>query len=64
MPEKLSEAKRFIYFGLLIISLGLIYSTTLAESLGAFGMLFMVMGGLFFIIGMRKRKQEEDNKEG
>ena len=64
MSQPLSESKKYIYFGLIVISLGVIYNTTLTDTMGSIGMVFMALGILFFIVGMRKRKQEqEDNPE-
>ena len=61
MAEPLSESKKYIYFGLIVISLGVIYNTTLTDTVGSIGMIFMALGILFFIVGMRKRKQEQQD---
>jgi hypothetical protein len=63
MAEPLSESKKYIFFGLIVISLGVIYNTTLTDTMGSIGMVFMALGGLFFIVGMRKRKQELQDKQ-
>lgn len=60
--EKTSDYRRFIYFGIIIGSLGIVFSTSLSESFGSLGIVFISLGGLFFIIGMsKKRKRQEDS---
>ena len=53
MSEKLEKHKRYIFIGMVIISLGITFSTALKDSVGALGTVFLAIGGLFFIIGMR-----------
>ena len=61
MSEKLEKHQRYIFIGMVIISLGITFSTALKDSVGALGTVFLAIGGLFFIIGMRLKK-EEDSK--
>ena len=62
MSTKPEKYKRYIYMGIVIIALGISFTTTLKESVGALGIVFIAVGGLFFIIGMsQKRKGQEKN---
>lgn len=49
--------RRHIFLGIILIALGVIFSTTMA-SVGSVGTVFIAMGGLFFIIGMSKKRNE------
>ena len=59
MSKKIERYKRYIFVGMIIISLGITFSTALKDSLGALGTVFIAIGGLFFIIGMSIKKKEE-----
>ena len=63
MSEKLEKHKRYIFIGMVIISLGITFSTALKDSVGALGTVFLAIGGLFFIIGMRIKKEEESKNK-
>lgn len=55
--------RRFIFAGIVIIALGITFSTTLKEEVGSLGTVLIAVGGLFFIIGMSmKRKSDENNR--
>ncbi|MDX2444883.1 MAG: hypothetical protein QNK30_13895 [Bacteroidales bacterium] len=62
MVEKLEKYRRYIFAGIVIIALGVTFSTTLKDSLGSLGTVFIAIGGLFFIIGMNMKKKEEESK--
>ena len=62
MNIKKEEYNRIIFMGIVIISLGISFSTTLKDSLGTLGLLFIALGGLFFIIGMSQKSKEEERK--
>lgn len=57
--------KRILFMGIIVISLGVILSTTLSDKLGSLGIVFIAIGGLLFIASMSRKKKEEDaaNKE-
>ncbi len=62
--NKLEQYKRYIFMGIIIIALGVTFSTTLEDTAGSLGTVFIALGGLFFIIGMNmKRKLSENKKE-
>ena len=60
MENKLKKSQRIIFMGIIIIALGIVLSTTLAEKVGAIGTVLIAVGGLFFIAGMSRKKQEEE----
>ena len=62
MNIKKEEYNRIIFMGIVIIALGISFSTTLKESVGALGVVFIAIGGLFFIIGMSQKRKEEERK--
>lgn len=56
--------QRIFFIGLIVIALGVIFSTTLSDTLGPLGIVFIAIGGLLFIASMsRKRKEEDEAKE-
>lgn len=62
MSNNMERYRRYIFMGIVIIALGVGFSTTLKDSLGPLGIVFIALGGLFFIIGMRlKSKDKEKN---
>ena len=62
MEDIKKSYQRFIFMGMVIIDMGITFSTTMSNSFGTLGVVFIAIGGLFFIIGMHKKKLE-DNKE-
>ena len=64
MSTKLEAYKKYIFIGIVIIALGIAFSTTLKSYTGSFGIVLVAVGGLFFIIGMSKKKKvDEDEKK-
>lgn len=50
--------------GIIVISLGVVLSTTMSEKVGSLGTVLIAIGGLLFIIAMnRKKKEDEGEKE-
>lgn len=54
--------RRFIFIGIIIIAIGITFNTTLKATFPSLGTVFIAVGGLFFIIGMSKKKKEENQK--
>lgn len=54
--------KRPLFLGAVFIALGVTFSTTLKETVGSLGTVFIAVGGLFFIIGMSKKRKEDEQK--
>ena len=51
--------KRIFFIGLVVIALGIVFSTTLSERLGSLGIVFIALGGLLFVASMSRKKKEE-----
>jgi len=62
--DKIEGYKRPLFIGAVIIALGITFTTTLKDSVGSVGIVFIAVGGLFFIIGMKKKRiEDEQNKK-
>lgn len=61
MKKPLENYKNYIFIGILFIALGVNFNTTLKETVGSLGIVFIALGGLFFIVGMRKKKTEDQS---
>jgi drug/metabolite transporter superfamily protein YnfA len=62
MEKKLEKYRKYIFAGIIIIALGIILSTTMAETMGSAGIVLIAIGGLFFIIGMSMRRKIDEGK--
>lgn len=64
MKTKVEASKRFLFAGIIIIAMGVTFSTTMKDTVGTFGTILIAIGGLLFIIAMsKKRNVLERNKE-
>lgn len=57
------DYRRFIYIASIIVAMGVILTTTLKETLRPIGVVMIGVGGLFFVIGMNKKRKEEEVKK-
>jgi hypothetical protein len=57
MNYKSKKYKRYIIMSIIFIALGVTFSTTLKESVPSIGTIFIALGGLFLIIGMRMKRK-------
>ena len=48
--------RRYFFMGIIIIALGITFSTTMKDSMGSLGTVLIAVGGLFFIIAMSKKR--------
>ena len=62
MTKKLEEYKRYIFIAIIIIALGITFTTTAKDTVGTLGTVFIAVGGLLFIIGMNKKRKQENSK--
>ena len=62
MKARLSGYKGILFLAIIIISLGVVISTTLGEHLGSLGIVFIAIGGLLFILGMKRKNSVEKDK--
>ena len=49
--------KRKIYMGMIMITLGIVFNTTMKENMASIGTIFIAIGGLFFISGMAEKRK-------
>lgn len=64
--KKLKSYQQFIYLGLIIIAIGLAFTLNPKESVSSMSTVFVVLGGLIFLIGISKKRAENGetgNKE-
>jgi hypothetical protein len=57
--EKLEGHKQYLFLSATIIAIGITFTTILKHTVGTIGLVFIAIGGLLFIIGMRKKQKEE-----
>ncbi|OZV70114.1 hypothetical protein [Winogradskyella aurantia] len=62
MGKDTGNYRRFIFIGIIIIALGITFTTTLKDTVGSLGTVLVAVGGLFFIIGMSKKRKEDEQK--
>ncbi len=63
MENQLEKYRKFIFMGIIIISLGVTFSTAMKDTVDSLGTVFIAVGGLFFIIGMNMKRKEEEKKK-
>jgi len=59
MKPQPKRSKRYIFMGIIILSLGITFNTSMKDSFGSLGIVFIGLGGLFFIIGMNMKRKED-----
>ncbi len=62
MSKKIEEYRKYIFLGIIIIALGITFSNTMKDTVGSLETVFIAVGGLFFIIGMHKKRKEDESK--
>ncbi len=60
--EKLKGYRRSLFLGIVLIALGITFTTTLKDSVGSIGIVFVAVGGFFFIVGMSKKRKKDEQK--
>jgi len=50
--------KRYGFIGIILTALGVTFSTTMKESVGSIGTVFIAIGALFIIIGMSAKRNQ------
>lgn len=58
MNKELTKHKRYIVLGIIFITLGIIFSSTMENAYDFSGIVFIALGGLFIIKGVRMKKKE------
>ena len=57
-----SSYKRIMFAGIIAISLGVVYSTTLSETSGSLGTVLIAIGGFLFVVAMSRKRKEDEEK--
>ncbi len=56
--------KKTGFFAIILVALGIVINTTLNESLGSLGTIFIAVGGLLLISAFaKKKKADKDSQE-
>jgi len=58
--KKEEAYRKYIYAGIIVVALGIAFSTTLKESVGSLGNIFIAIGGLLFIFGMNEKGKQDE----
>jgi len=58
--KKEEAYRKYIYAGIIVVALGITFSTTLKESVGSLGNIFIAIGGLLFIFGMNEKGKQDE----
>ena len=61
ISKKLEEYKRYIFIAIIITALGITLTTTAKDTVGPLGTVFIAVGGLLFIIGVIKKRKQENS---
>jgi hypothetical protein len=64
MKKQLEKYKRYIFVGIILIALGVTFSTTVNDNGTSLGSVLIALGGLFFIIGMKQKRDADEKIEG
>ena len=54
--------QRIFYIGIIVIVFGVIMSTTMSESLGGLGTIFIAIGALLFMSAMHRKNREKKSE--
>ena len=54
--------KRVVFMSIVLIALGVTFATTLSDRVGSLGIVFIGLGGLFMILGMRMKRDRLESK--
>ena len=58
--KKEEAYRKYIFAGIIVVALGIAFSTTLKESVGSLGNIFIAIGGLLFIFGMNEKGKQDE----
>lgn len=58
MNQIKERSRRYIYVGVILTALGVVFSTLLREQVGAIGIIFILIGVFFTLVGFNMRKNK------
>ncbi|MBD3383922.1 hypothetical protein GF407_03250 [candidate division KSB1 bacterium] len=59
----MENSKKKIYMGIIIIALGIVMTSAMQGIPRPLGLVFIGIGGIFFILGMRQKKKDENSQD-
>jgi hypothetical protein len=62
MKNNIPAYKRILFVSIIIIALGVNLSAIMDSKFASLGTVFIAIGGLFFIIAMRRKKEESEGR--
>ncbi|HKK61702.1 MAG TPA: hypothetical protein VJ951_04030 [Bacteroidales bacterium] len=62
MTQEPGSYRRLIYIGVIVVVLGISFTTLLNDSVGELGLVFVVVGGALFGVGMHKKNSKQPEK--
>ncbi len=60
MKKQEAAYRKIIFAGMIVIALGIAFTTTLKASVGSLGTVFIAIGGLLFIFGMNEKRKHDE----
>ena len=63
MKSKPVDYKRYFSLGIIIVSLGVIFSTVLSTNYRSLGVVFVAIGGFLIIVAMSKKRKIESGND-
>jgi hypothetical protein len=61
MINKQLSHRKLLFTGIIVITLGINLTTQLKDSFRSIGVALIAIGGFFIIVGMRMKREEEEN---
>lgn len=58
----MEKSRKLFFVSMIVIALGVTFSTPLADTVGSLGIVLIAVGGLFFIMAMAERKKEQNGE--
>lgn len=63
MGNKSEGYKRYYFIAIILISLGVIYSTTLKDTVGSLGTVFIALGSILILVALSKKRREVEHND-
>ncbi|MBL7473243.1 hypothetical protein [Robertkochia sediminum] len=60
MKPQEEHYRRYVFFGIILIALGVIFRTSLSDVAGSLGTVLVAFGGLMLIVGMKKKRDASE----
>jgi len=60
LEKQLIKIRNYWFFGTILTAFGVIISTTLNEQIKPMGIVIIAIGGIFFIISLKKKNEQKN----